>query len=205
MTALVVCNGKPLNETDFKKFAESCDVIIAADGGAKTALQYGIQPDYITGDMDSFDASEGVNSVIISDADQETNDLEKALNLALEKGIDEVFIVGATGQRTDHTLKNLSVQLQFLPKFRLIKMIDDIFEYDIITRSLSKSINIGTVISLFPLSGRVDGITTKGLKYPLNNEPLENGVRDGSSNEAVSEKIEISISKGALLVMTARP
>jgi len=39
------------------------------------------------------------------------------------------------------------------------------------------------------------------LKYSLSNEFMENGVRDGSSNEAVSEDITIEYKSGALLLI----
>jgi thiamine pyrophosphokinase len=49
----------------------------------------------------------------------------------------------------------------------------------------------------------VEGITTKGLKYPLKEDFLENGVRDGSSNENIEEQFSISHKSGALLLYVA--
>jgi thiamine pyrophosphokinase len=68
----------------------------------------------------------------------------------------------------------------------------------------TEKIPINTTISLFPLSGKVSGITTKGLKYPLQNEALENGVRDGTSNEVISTPVSIAYDVGDLLLFTAR-
>jgi thiamine pyrophosphokinase len=47
----------------------------------------------------------------------------------------------------------------------------------------------------------VEGIITDGLKYPLYREALENGVRDGSSNEATEYRVRIQHAKGDLIVM----
>ena len=59
----------------------------------------------------------------------------------------------------------------------------------------------GTPISLIPI-GQVDGITTKNLKYSLDNESLTMGYRSGSSNEALSDGIvSITHSSGDLLLM----
>jgi thiamine pyrophosphokinase len=57
-----------------------------------------------------------------------------------------------------------------------------------------------TTISLFPLSGKVEGVTTTGLKYALSNGILENGIQDGSSNLTIKKKIEIEHKKGDLLI-----
>jgi thiamine pyrophosphokinase len=139
---------------------------------------------------------------IIHDSDQETNDLEKALNLALERGSTEVVILGATGIRLDHTLKNLSVLLQFNDRFQNIIFRDASCEIRILPRDFTMETHPGQIFSLFPLSGRVDGITTEGLRYALNNESLENGVRDGSSNEANGKRVRISHKNGDLLLIT---
>ena len=40
--------------------------------------------------------------------------------------------------------------------------------------------------------------------YPLDNDVLRNGVRDGTSNETVQEQIHISHEKGDLLVFIER-
>jgi len=43
-------------------------------------------------------------------------------------------------------------------------------------------------------------IITKGLEFPLKNESLEFGVREGTLNRSVSENISISFRKGSLLL-----
>jgi len=47
----------------------------------------------------------------------------------------------------------------------------------------------------------VDGITTRGLKFPLQNGTLQNGFQDGSSNETVEKIVEINFKKGDLLLL----
>jgi thiamine pyrophosphokinase len=57
---------------------------------------------------------------------------------------------------------------------------------------------------LFPLSGEVRGVTTKGLKYPLNDESLKNGERDGTSNETVEDEFSITAGEGDLIVFVEK-
>jgi len=179
---------------------------IACDGAANHLLGFGFFPDVIIGDLDSFtpDAFPSLNpnqTILIEDADQETNDLEKALNFALSKGIKQIEVIGGLGKRIDHTLKNLSVLLQFSNSFESIFFLD---EWGINFFSANKTQIFapeGTPISLIPFNGRVDGIITKGLEFPLKNEWLETGKRDGTSNNMINTNAMISKESGDLLLV----
>lgn len=199
---LIVANGAKPTESMLLHHADRADVLIAADGGATVCLQNGRKPDVIIGDMDSFQAQPEFGELnIIVDTDQETNDLEKALKHAKMLGGNMITILGATGIRLDQTLKNISVMQQFDGDFDELIFRDDLCWMRILPKEYSFKVSPGTVVSLFPISGVVNGIITSGLKYPLNNESLENGVRDGSSNESVSETVTVSHQSGALLLM----
>ncbi|MCB0354990.1 MAG: hypothetical protein KDD64_15770, partial [Bdellovibrionales bacterium] len=53
---------------------------------------------------------------------------------------------------------------------------------------------------------RAKGVRTQGLRYELNSEMLELGVREGQSNEVLSSDspVRISITAGALIVFVLR-
>lgn len=200
MKAVILCDGALSKKTSVKDKVSQSDLFIAADGGAKHARQLSLQPDVIIGDLDSYNPDGNETAEVIHDSDQETNDLEKALSHAAKNHIQDVIVYGATGKRLDHTLKNLSVMKQFNPQFNTLVFKDEYSDIRLVQSPFVKEFEPGTSISLFPLSGRVDGITTKGLKYPLKNEFLENGVRDGSSNKTVEKKVEIEFKNGDLLL-----
>lgn len=200
---LVLCNGAPPSEELLKATHKWSDYFITADGGANVALSMDLPPDVVIGDMDSFDTETPASFKVIEQADQETNDLEKALALAHQRGGTHIRILGATGRRLDHTLKNLSVLKQFHPRFQRLSILDNFGEIRLLPATFQQGIPVGTPLSLFPLSGKVSGITTTGLKYPLRDEALENGVRDGSSNEVVSNPVEITHKQGDLLLFIA--
>lgn len=197
---LILCNGSPPSEQLFGKYRAKTDHFIAADGGANIALELGSAPDVIIGDLDSYEGSEKEDSEIIFRPSQEFNDLEKALQHAQEISGTHIYILGATGHRLDQTLKNLSVLKQFSAHFQQIRIVDNFGETRLLPPTFSDDFTVGTQLSLFPLSGKVTGITTRGLKYPLNNEFLKNGVRDGSSNEVIENPVQISHQKGDLLL-----
>lgn len=198
--ATILCNGFPPLKPQLLEALTNSDLFIAADGGANVAGEFRLQPDVVIGDMDSYVKTGEETFPVIKDLDQETNDLEKALTYALENKITDVIVFGATGYRLDHTLKNLSVMKQFDSKFNTLLFRDRYSDIFLIQSPFSLEIPLYTAISLFPLSGRVEGITTKGLKYPLSDGIMENGVRDGSSNLSIEKKIEIEFKKGDLLL-----
>jgi thiamine pyrophosphokinase len=200
MDVIIICDGIAPSKSQILKLLNKNTTLIATDGGANTAYQLGFEPEYIIGDMDSYSPTGNEKAEVLRIDDQETNDLEKALNLALKKGFKNVIVLGATGKRLDHTLKNLSVLLQFNPEFDSIIFKDHHSDIFLIDSPFRQQYPVGTTISLYPLSGRVDGIITKGLQYPLNNESLINGIRDGSSNKTIKKEIEITYKRGDLLL-----
>lgn len=200
MNTLILCNGKPPSRELFENCRQQADYFIAADGGANIAREFESVPDLVIGDLDSFVKQEADDFELVFDPDQETNDLEKALSRAVAEGSQNVIVLGATGKRIDQTLKNLSVLKQFNDKFESLIFRDNHLDTFLLPNSFSKELEPGIQISLFPLSGEVTGIHTEGLKYPLKNEQLINGVRDGSSNEVVSSPVEISHKEGDLLM-----
>lgn len=200
MNAVILCDGRPPASGVLNRCLHNASLFIAADGGAITAHDMGLQPDVIIGDFDSFTPKGDEKSEIISDPDQETNDLEKALSYALKMEAEVVTVFGATGKRLDHTLKNLSVLLQFDSKFKSLVFRDRYADIFLIHSPFKTEMPLNTSVSLFPLSGKVTGITTRGLLYPLNHETLENGVRDGTSNKTIKKEVEIEFEKGELLL-----
>lgn len=202
--AVVLCDGDPPPVKLLKQELSGSDLFVATDGGALTALNFELNPDIVIGDMDSLDMNKTYTFPIIRDTDQETNDLEKALLHLYGKQYETVIILGATGQRLDHTLKNLSVLKQFSDKFVSIYMKDRYGTLLMLPPEYRFNAPIGTPLSLFPLSGRVDGIQTSGLRYSLTDEALENGIRDGSSNETVSNPVMIRHKRGDLLIFISR-
>ncbi len=203
MNTLILCNGEPPPVSLFEECLEWSQIFIAADGGANAAFNLGHLPDIIIGDMDSYVPIENFSAEIIHDPDQYSNDLEKALHLAKKKGAEMVKVLGATGLRLDQTLKNLSVLKQFDSQFEELIFLDEQGITKLLPQKYKADFPEGTSISLFPLSGKVTGISTQGLKYELDNGFLENGVHDGSSNRIVSNPVSIQHKKGDLLLFIA--
>lgn len=204
MHAVIVSNGFPPTKELLESEIEKADLLIGADGGGNTILTHGITPDVVIGDLDSFKKPENTDFEIILDRGQETNDLEKALSLSVKKRAKTCTVLGAFGKRMDHALKNLSVLKKFDSRFRSLIYKDELFEAFLLTDSVTMNIGAGRMVSLFPLSGEVRGVTTQGLKYPLKDEKLKNGERDGTSNETLGDEFSITVRDGDLIVFVEK-
>jgi len=205
MKALLIANGALPRAAILKKLAISADLIVCADGGANSARRLSIKPDVILGDFDSIKATtrkyfRAVPQVFMPD--QESTDLEKGIKFCIGMKIRSLDIVGATGSRADHSTGSLGCFKKFAGKIR-IKLIEPEGEIRLLKNGIRLKAFKGEKISLIPL-GRCSGITTKNLRYPLKNDFLELGIREGISNEATASEISVSFKSGTLLLYRFR-
>jgi len=199
--ALIICNGEMPSQKILAPLLKKKTFIICADGGANKARAFNILPHCIIGDLDSITQKTRhyFSSVpIIHNPDQNSTDLEKALEYLVVNSFSSATIIGATGDRPDHTMANFSILMKYHKKISL-QFFDERCTVKIVRKNIRFTAEIGQQISLLPM-GKCSGITTEGLKFPLNNETLELGVREGSSNEAVKKIISITLKTGSLLL-----
>jgi thiamine pyrophosphokinase len=199
--ALIIANGEPPQKKRLALLIQHAGKVICADGGANTALKMGITPDAIVGDLDSIHAEALVKFrrvAIHEDRNDQTTDLEKAISWAIESRYDHITVVAAFGKRLDHTVGNLGVLPKFFPD-AIITMVDDSGELCYVGREYTFVAEKGDIVSLLPLN-RCDSVFTSGLKYSLEGETLELGIREGTSNVVVSSPVSIKVKKGNLLL-----
>ena len=207
MKVLLVLAGEPPDESLLAWRAEDSDFVIAVDGGMNALIQAGIQPDLLVGDFDSFDptTSGSIYCKVICEEDQDSTDLEKALrHIPRDEVPAEIVLLGATGGRSDHFLTNLLVA-SILPEENKVALdaTDEIIQRATPACSVSLIGMSGKIVSLLPLSS-CEGVATKGLRWELADAAMGPGVQLGQSNEAVSEKVFISLRAGNLFVITPK-
>jgi thiamine pyrophosphokinase len=184
------------------------DLIIAADSGAATALQYGCVPAIVVGDFDSLgiavlqQLSEKGSQVRQSAVEKNETDTELAVQAAIEQGATSITLLGALGgERFDHTMANilLLADIETVPA----KIVDGPSTCWLLRGPGSSFINgqKGDLLSLLPLTGEITGVRTKGLYYPLHGETLRFGKPRGVSNVLTQEHAEVSLVGGMLLVV----
>ncbi len=202
--ALIIANGKPPKKSDvIYLIKRGYDFIIAADGGANSLKKIGIAPNVIIGDFDSVTEETldffRAKSEIKRLKRQSDTDVEKAIKFAISKKFTDAILLGASGDRLDHTLCNIGNLLKYGDKIKLGMLHEKTF-----ARVYKGKITLRTVpnetVSFYAFS-RKTRITTKGLKYRLENEPLPFGERSSTSNVARAEEIEINSKSGKIIVI----
>ncbi len=201
MKALIIANGALPPLQMVRKLIKSANTVVCADGGANAARKLSIKPDFIVGDMDSISLAtkkffRGVPRLFIED--QNSTDLEKALEFCIHRGLTAVDVIGATGERVDHTTGSLGCFKKFGREVELT-FFDPVGEIRLVRQKARFKCKKGERLSLIPLN-RCEGVSTKNLKYMLCNEILELGIREGIGNEATSSDVLIRVNRGTLLV-----
>ncbi|MFK5980975.1 MAG: thiamine diphosphokinase [Rhizobiaceae bacterium] len=163
--------------------------LIAADGGANRFYNSDIVPDVIIGDLDSLEHIDhwDTKTSVLHIEEQDSTDFEKCLvltNAPLYIGL------GLIGKRFDHSLATIHAMARFASQKTII-LVD---ETDVILAARGRvelSLEKGARVSIYPF-GKINFENSKGLKYPLDNLVMEQGVQIGTSNEAISNIIEIT-------------
>lgn len=213
MKILIFSNGAYQNENfylqELKKLNKA--FIIGADGGANMLRKLNVLPNLVIGDMDSITA----NNLLyyqqhpLVDVEKypvmkDETDTEIAIMRAIEMTPDEVLLYGTLGNRFDHSLANVYLLLRLTAAGIKARMIDEVNEIMILKQSSDFNFELGTIISLLPIDGRVEGIKITGFQYPILNQSMETQTPYGISNVVNSANQSIEFEKGMLLLVIAR-
>ena len=181
------------------KAVVDADIIYGIDGGTRHFLRHEIIPTLVTGDFDSLSPDERAyllasGTDVIHTPDQDYTDLEKALTIATSRHPKaEITIFGGTGGRLDHQHSVLSTLTSFGRRHR-IQLVDSNgttfhAQSGLI---LNDDALVGRTISLISL-GAVHGVRTSGVAWPLLDESLIPGKRDGTLNRITSTPVVIAV------------
>ena len=204
--AIVLANGDPVAETPALPLDA---LVIAADGGLSLAAPLGLTVDIVIGDMDSVSAPDLEQArrsgarIDRHPTDKNSTDLGLALDAAVDGGADDITIVGGAGGRLDHLLANAGL---------LAAERYDTVTLRWVTGGESVSVcrpgqpvglggKAGDLVSLLPVGGAAHGVTTSGLRWPLNEGGLAPGSTRGISNEMTTTEATIEVEDGRLLIV----
>ena len=210
MRAVVMAGGAFQATPRLLGVLSESELLVAADAGADTLRRLGLVPHLAVGDFDSV-SSETFQYLLAANCPVErhptakdASDTELALMAAIERGADDVAILGATGgPRLDHLLAN--VQLLATPKLagRRARILDAGHEIFLLRGEALETIdgNVGDVVTLLPLAERARGLWTTGLQYALTNGTIERGSTLGLSNVMTAPKATVRVQCGELLLI----
>jgi thiamine pyrophosphokinase len=155
--------------------------LVGADGGADVIAAAGLKPEAIIGDLDSLanPSSWLGRTRMISIAEQETTDFEKAL---YSTRAPVTVALGMTGRRFDHTLAALDALARQAVN-RPVILVDEADIAIALSGPFSFTVEPRERVSVHPLTP-IRFRSSEGLKYPLGGLKMAPGEKSGTSNEA---------------------
>lgn len=203
MKAFIYVGGsvEPNNITEHPK---SGDLTIAADSGLKNALALGERVDIFLGDMDSVGGLKPPKDaeVLTFPPKKDYTDAQLAVEVAIERGADDIVLVGGLDGRLDHTLSLLAI----LEDLNLRGI------HSLAVSGYNRARYIKSTSTLIPRSGykylsivaadeKVKGVSAEGCIYPLKNALLNRRLQYAISNEIEGNCALISVRKGGIYII----
>jgi thiamine pyrophosphokinase len=203
---IVVSGGGTLPLSVRARLPEGAPVI-AADGGVDQAHALGLRVDLVVGDLDSV-TPEGLAAAEAAGArverhpeDKDATDLALAIEAAARIG-DEIVVIGTDGGRLDHLLAGLLALADLAHAGRQVRALVGPATIHVVHGPGEIGIDApaGSLLTILPVGGGADGVTTTGLRFPLTGEPLPAGTTRGVSN-VVDGPVTVGVGSGTLLVV----
>ncbi len=205
-TAFIYTGGTVFEEYVIEK-PEKGDLVIAADAGYLTAKKMGVTPDILLGDFDTLGVEnipEGIECLRVPTEKNDT-DTQLAVQVAAERGVWEIVIVGGLSGRVDHTLSILAI-LEDLWERKAGRIYATLTDGKNRVRFIRSS---GTILprsqyrffSLIAADETVKGITLEGCKYPLKNGRISRRNQWAVSNEITGNCAIVEISRGGAWII----
>ena len=202
MKTCIIIGAAPCKSLDFL----SADIIekafvFAADGGYATAVANGIKVDAFIGDLDSNAASPNLKDVTVLPCEKDYSDVHTIVNRALSEGYREIYLVGCSNGRADHYFANVSL-LELIHKNGAKGILaDECNSMMFVSEGAHRFARERKYFSLIALDEKLEGVTLKGFKYPLENATLNRDTPIAISNEWTENIAEVEIKKGRALVI----
>ena len=211
---VIICDGK-FPKTEYPRYLiRSADFIICCDGALRKFLRNSTAifgearlPDLVIGDMDTLPAAmqKRYSDIIIKETEQEHNDQTKAVRWALNnlKGIDSIHILGATGGRTDHTIGNTSLLMEYTRMFDLgdisIEMVSDEGTIFPINDTIEFECGLGRSVSIFTPDNSLK-IRSEGLMYPTDEVIFDNWWK-ATLNKSIADTVKLELSHRSIALI----
>jgi thiamine pyrophosphokinase len=185
------------------------ELVIAADSGADWLAAVGSAPHRVVGDLDSANADlvrhlgDGGVPIERHPVDKDASDLELSLAAAAAAGADELVVLGALGGDLDHLAANLLLLGSSLATGRRMRLVLDRTTAHMLVgpADLALAAPAGSRVTLLAVGPAAEGVTTHGLRWPLDAARLEPGSSRGLANVVTEPPASVTVADGRLLVI----
>ncbi|MBZ2173920.1 thiamine diphosphokinase [Schnuerera sp. xch1] len=210
MKALIILHGDVTDLNLLKKLGEESDFILSADGGTDYCIQASLYPDLVMGDLDSI-SKDTLNIILKKDipirkfpVKKDETDSELSIDYLIKKGATYITLIGATGNRLDHTLANIYLLSRLNEKGVEGKIIDGNNTIYLVDDELILPKEKGTYISVVPIVEKGIIVSLKGFEYELDKAKIDFGSSQGISNSIVEPNGFIKVHEGKCLIFVSR-
>lgn len=185
--------------------------VIAADAGVDRGLALGLRIDRAIGDFDSVStvglaAAEAAGATVERHpAAKDATDLELALDAAIALEPARILVVGSAGGRLDHLLGSILLLADDRYAAATVDASLDGNRIAVIRGSRTLTGMPGEIVTLLPVHGPAEGVSTSGLEYPLHGETLTPGTTRGVSNVFATSEAEITVVDGCVVAVQPGP
>lgn len=189
------------------------EYVIGVDRGLEFLYDNQVIPTHVVGDFDSVKAevvefyqTETKVPIRRFRPEKDASDTEIAVNLAIELGVEKLWILGGTGTRLDHVMANIQV-LKIAHDVGVKAYLLDAYNRISLAEKevcLSRNGSFGDYFSVFPFGGIVEDISIEGAKYPLSHYRLCPNSSMCVSNEIQEEEVKITFPDGMIILMETR-
>lgn len=205
MRAFIFTGGE-IYHRYIEEFPEEGDLVISADAGYRNATLMGVHTNILIGDLDSLGhVPDDVDEVIKLPSEKDDTDTQIAVDTAIQRGADEIVIVGSTSGRLDHALSTLAILEKYWGQQISIYIVNgqNRVRYIknsgfIVVRSRYK------YFSLIAADEKVKGVSIEGAKYPLKGKTLLRNCQFAISNEIEKNAALITVKKGGVYIIESR-
>jgi thiamine pyrophosphokinase len=204
MRGIIFTGGEGPPPERARPITEGAAIIVAADSGLGGAEAAGVRPDWIMGDMDSLDDPGRLENypperILVYPRDKDYTDTELAFSFLVEKGCDEIWLIGGGGGRADHFFALRSLfEREPCPR-GWITAGEELVRLSA-PEELSCSLESGGLVSVFPLGGGPWEARSRGLVWPLEGLPWNRGFF-GLSNRAEDGNFSIRAHIGKFMIV----
>ena len=207
--AVIVCGAKIKDYEFVSSFFAEGDFFIYCDSGlihedrflSKSDTKAGL----IIGDFDSHQRPERDVEIIELPTVKDDTDSVYAIKEAISRGYKDILIVGAIGDRFDHSLVNAYALMLINDLGASGKIVDDYSEMTLVDNRISAEIEPNwRYFSLIAICGTASGVTIKKANSNLENATINPKYQYAISNEvAGDEPARVSVEEGALFLIKA--
>lgn len=181
----------------------SFDMVVATDGAINRLQRLDFDINllhFIVGDLDSLSPEnrERYRDKIMFTPDQNKTDFHKTLEVLLQKGAEEILVLGANGGELDHSLGNLTTAFHFRNQVKLI--FQDPWATYFFAQKVERLEGVkGKLISLYPFP-ECSGLHSQGLQWELSGHHFTTVGQIGTRNRGRLDAVEISCEEGNYLL-----